>query len=338
MRRTVKLLGTMGIALALLTMGMTGCAAVSEGEADSAISSEEKTELSETGDAPSVAPALQLKEVRFENVALQVPESYQELTQDDDSAAYFVDSATGDGVSISKVVLPEKVSSESAVLSVKSAVSNMPAALGAEGVEGEPHIAPGSDLPIYGLDTFEGTDGKYYACRSAGFDQQTFYVVLAWCASDDPERLGSIADSLSYLEDPDYELSIMAYADEYGEEAAKSVLREDVEATQQEIVDRAYARATTSQKNAMEMAKRYIELAPFSQSGLIDQLMFEGFSREDAEYGATYLVANWFDQARLKAKDYMDLKPFSRSGLIEQLEFEGFTHEQAVAGADSVGL
>lgn len=338
MRQTVKLLGTVGIALALLATGMTGCAAISEGGTDGAISSEGKTELSETGDATDVAPTQRLKEVQFENVALQVPESYQELTQDDDSAVYFVDSATGDGVSISKVVLPEKVSSESAVLSVKSAVSNMPAALGVEDVEGEPHFTSDGDLPIYGLDAFKGGDGKYYACRSAGYDQQTFYVVLAWCASDDPERLDSIADSLSYLEDPDYELSIMAYADEYGEEAAKNVMRESFEASQQEIVDKAYAQATTSQKNAMKMAERYIELTPFSQSGLVDQLMFEGFSREDAEYGATYLVVNWFDQARLKAKDYMDLKPFSRSGLIEQLEFEGFTHEQAVAGADSVGL
>lgn len=88
----------------------------------------------------------------------------------------------------------------------------------------------------------------------------------------------------------------------------------------------------------MDMAQRYLEVTSFSQEGLIEQLEFEGFSHEDAEFAVTWVAVDWMEQAALKAKSYMDMQPFSRSGLIEQLEFEGFTHEQAVYGVDSVGL
>jgi len=43
---------------------------------------------------------------------------------------------------------------------------------------------------------------------------------------------------------------------------------------------------TTSQKNAAKMAKDYLSFMAFSRSGLIDQLVYEGFSREQAAYGA----------------------------------------------------
>ena len=70
---------------------------------------------------------------------------------------------------------------------------------------------------------------------------------------------------------------------------------------------------------------------------LIKQLMYEGFSRADATYGADAAHANWYKQAALKAKDYMDLTAFSRSGLIAQLKYEGFTTAQATYGAKAVG-
>ena len=76
----------------------------------------------------------------------------------------------------------------------------------------------------------------------------------------------------------------------------------------------------------------------FSYSGLIEQLEFEGFSTEDATYGADNCGADWMVQAEKKAKKYLDYTSFSHSGLVEQLEFEGFTPEQAEHGATSQGL
>ena len=94
---------------------------------------------------------------------------------------------------------------------------------------------------------------------------------------------------------------------------------------------------TMGEKNALSKAKTYLRTMPFSYSGLIDQLEFEGYSYQEAKYGADNCGADWNEQAALKAQVYLDTMPFSRQGLIDQLEFEGFTQSQAEYGADAVG-
>ena len=42
---------------------------------------------------------------------------------------------------------------------------------------------------------------------------------------------------------------------------------------------------TIGQQNARESAQSYLDSQSFSRSGLIDQLLFEGFSQAEAEYG-----------------------------------------------------
>ncbi len=95
---------------------------------------------------------------------------------------------------------------------------------------------------------------------------------------------------------------------------------------------------TTSQKNALRSAKQYLDVMPFSYTGLIKQLEYEKYSHEDAVYAADNCGADWNEQAAKAAKNYLDVMSFSRQGLIEQLEYEGYTHEQAVFGVNSVGL
>ena len=95
---------------------------------------------------------------------------------------------------------------------------------------------------------------------------------------------------------------------------------------------------TLSQKNAVRKAEQYLRTMPFSKSGLIAQLEFEGFSTEDATYAVNKIDVNWKEQAVKKAKSYLDTMAFSRSGLIEQLEFEGFTTEEATYAVDQIGL
>lgn len=95
---------------------------------------------------------------------------------------------------------------------------------------------------------------------------------------------------------------------------------------------------TISQQNALKKAKSYLNYSAFSRKGLIEQLEFEGFSKEDAIYGVDNVGADWDEQAVKKAKSYLNYSAFSKKGLIEQLEFEGFTHEQAVYGVEQNGL
>jgi colicin import membrane protein len=95
---------------------------------------------------------------------------------------------------------------------------------------------------------------------------------------------------------------------------------------------------TISQSNAVEKAISYLEYTAFSKKGLVKQLEFEGFTTADAEFAASYIDVDWFEQAALKAASYLDFSSFSRKGLIDQLIFEGFTREEAVYGVDQTGL
>jgi hypothetical protein len=79
-------------------------------------------------------------------------------------------------------------------------------------------------------------------------------------------------------------------------------------------------------------------MTPFSRSGLIKQLEFEGYSTSDATYGVDSQHANWNTQAAKAAKGYLEMTSFSRSGLIDQLVFEGYTRSQATYGVTQAGL
>lgn len=95
--------------------------------------------------------------------------------------------------------------------------------------------------------------------------------------------------------------------------------------------------ATADKANALKSAKDYLRVMPFSYTGLIDQLEYEGYSTTAATYAADNCGADWNEQALKSAKSYLDLSAFSYSGLISQLEYEGFTTVEATYGADKCG-
>lgn len=88
-------------------------------------------------------------------------------------------------------------------------------------------------------------------------------------------------------------------------------------------------------QDVLNKANNYLNAMPFSYSGLIEQLEFEGFSEQDATYAADNCGADWNEQALLKAVQYLESSAFSRKGLVEQLEYEGFTREEALYGVDN---
>lgn len=98
-----------------------------------------------------------------------------------------------------------------------------------------------------------------------------------------------------------------------------------------------YAGLTAGQINALKKADSYLDFMAFSWQGLIDQLVYEKFSQEDATYAANHCGADWNAQALKKAKSYLDFSSFSYTGLIKQLEYEKFSHELAVYAADNCG-
>ena len=95
---------------------------------------------------------------------------------------------------------------------------------------------------------------------------------------------------------------------------------------------------TVAQSNAKKSATSYLKYSSFSRTGLIDQLVFEGFSTADSTYGVDAQNADWNVQAAKSAKSYLKYSSFSRTGLIDQLIFEGFTQAQAEYGVGTTGL
>lgn len=94
---------------------------------------------------------------------------------------------------------------------------------------------------------------------------------------------------------------------------------------------------TVGETNALRKAKQYLDMMSFSYNGIIQQLEYEGFNKDEAAYAADNCGADWNKQAVKKAEQYLNLMGFSRDRLIEQLQYEGFTYEQAIYGADANG-
>ncbi len=138
------------------------------------------------------------------------------------------------------------------------------------------------------------------------------------CASPEPEP-----DSISPEPEPETE--------------AEEEEEEEEEVEEEPIVEEKPDEATLGEKNAAKSALNYLEVMPFSYSGLVEQLEFEGYTHEEAVYGVDKCGADWNEQAALKAKEYLDIMSFSRDQLINQLEFEGFTSEQAEYGVKAAG-
>lgn len=92
---------------------------------------------------------------------------------------------------------------------------------------------------------------------------------------------------------------------------------------------------TTAQKNAVGSAQSYLAYQSFSRQGLIDQLVYEQYSTEDATYAVDKLNVDWNEQAVKSAQSYLEYSSFSYQGLIDQLVYEKYTTAQATYGADA---
>lgn len=113
-------------------------------------------------------------------------------------------------------------------------------------------------------------------------------------------------------------------------ETSGTVVEESTEDTSTD--DSAFANETTGEKNARGSAESYLRNMAFSKTGLVDQLLFEGFSEAEAEYAVEAVTVDWQEQAAKSAESYLRNMAFSRSGLVNQLVFEGFTDAEAEFG------
>lgn len=95
--------------------------------------------------------------------------------------------------------------------------------------------------------------------------------------------------------------------------------------------------ATVGEQNALSQANSYLSVSSFSASGLIEQLEFEGYTTEEAEYAIANCGADWNDQALSQAQSYLELSGFSYGGLYDQLTYAGFLPTEAQYAIDNCG-
>ncbi|EHU8827511.1 Ltp family lipoprotein [Enterococcus faecalis] len=89
-------------------------------------------------------------------------------------------------------------------------------------------------------------------------------------------------------------------------------------------------------QNALQSAKDYLDYTAFSKQGLYEQLLYEKYPEDAAQYAIDNIQVDWNKNALQTAKDYLDYSSFSNQGLYEQLIHDGYTEEQAQFAVDNL--
>ena len=94
---------------------------------------------------------------------------------------------------------------------------------------------------------------------------------------------------------------------------------------------------TMGEAQALKKAQQYLAISAFSYEGLIEQLIYDKFSEDEAKYAADRCGADWLEQAITKAETYLKISSFSRDGLMDQLQYDGFSYTEAYYAVLSLG-
>lgn len=94
---------------------------------------------------------------------------------------------------------------------------------------------------------------------------------------------------------------------------------------------------TKEQENAQKSAEGYA-MMNMSRQGVIDQLVFDKFSKADAEWAVKQLDegVSWKENALGSAKTYYGKMNMSKSAVYDQLLFDKFTKEEAQYAIDNL--
>ncbi len=95
---------------------------------------------------------------------------------------------------------------------------------------------------------------------------------------------------------------------------------------------------TDTQQEAAESAEEHLNGAGVSRATLVNTLVDEGHSQEDAEFVVDIFGIDWKEMARGTAEFYTYYMPFSYQGIKDHLLYMAFTEEEAQYGADSVDV
>ena len=93
-----------------------------------------------------------------------------------------------------------------------------------------------------------------------------------------------------------------------------------------------------SQQDAVDEAELFLDIFAFSREDLIGQLVFGGFTLDQATRAVDGLNADFDAEAVESAENFLELFDFTCQELLDQLSFGGFTTGQATHAGSEVGL
>lgn len=108
------------------------------------------------------------------------------------------------------------------------------------------------------------------------------------------------------------------------------------------VVEAPVADVPRELKNALKSAQNYVDIMPFSEAGLYNQLTSEHggkFPAEAVQYAIENVDVNYNEEALESAKNYQEVMPMSDQDLFDQLTSEHgeqFTKEQAQYAIDNL--
>lgn len=94
---------------------------------------------------------------------------------------------------------------------------------------------------------------------------------------------------------------------------------------------------SSEQRRAIARAESYTNLMAFSRARLIQQLEFEGFTHNDAQWAVDQLTIDWNEQALKKANSYHSLMSLPPENIRRLLTFEDFSEEQIDYAMTNIG-
>ncbi len=86
---------------------------------------------------------------------------------------------------------------------------------------------------------------------------------------------------------------------------------------------------------AIEKARNYMNSGNYSEAELIQQLMLDGYTRDQAVFAARNSGIDWFSAAQQQAEAHLRASYHTTEELIDLLELDGFSREEAEYGADA---
>lgn len=146
-----------------------------------------------------------------------------------------------------------------------------------------------------------------------------------------------IEESISKDYDSSRQKTLDKIKPQYSEESTTTESSQSQSTLTTETSSSSYSAAVSSEsKNALQKANDYLAYTSFSKLGLYDQLIYEKYTPEAANYAIEHVTADWNGNALQKAKGYLDYSSFSRQGLYDQLIYEKYTETEAQYAIDNL--